>query len=386
MEQHKNIRLLTWFNFFVDFRLYSPVAIIYFVSITGSYALGLSVFSVEMISNSLFQIPTGFVSDFFGRKKTIALGAIAFIIGLIFYAIAANFWILFVGAVFSGLAGSFYSGNNQALLHDSLKEKNMEKDYHEYASKTGYTDQIGLAISALLGSLIASYWFPGIMWLSIIPAICALVTSLRMVEPKISARKEGVDMLRHLKESVLLFKRKKKLKMLSLAYILDQGIGETGFSFAPAFINTVWPLWAIGISRMLSSFGASFGMRISHKLKKRFGYLKLLVYGELYNRLAGIAAVVFPTVVSPLLMSSTSVMTGTSWPAQDALFQKEFTSKQRATLGSLNSLLASLFFGIFAYAFGLVADHLKPAHSLLIIYLMLFSVPAIYWIIFRKKR
>ena len=118
----RNIKLLRWHSFFTDFSLWAPLAIIYFSRITGSYALGLSIFSVTMISSAIFELPTGLISDKQGRVKTLILGAIAFIISAIFYAIGFNYWILFVGAIFQGLGRSFYSGNNDALLYDNLIE------------------------------------------------------------------------------------------------------------------------------------------------------------------------------------------------------------------------------------------------------------------------
>ena len=41
MRDHarRNIRLLTWFNFCDDFRVYNAVAIVYFAAVTHSYAL-----------------------------------------------------------------------------------------------------------------------------------------------------------------------------------------------------------------------------------------------------------------------------------------------------------------------------------------------------------
>ena len=131
---HINIKLLTWFNFFSDFRLYAPIAIIYFAKITGSYTLGLGVFSVEMISSSIFELPTGLLSDFIGRRKTVILGAFAGLISVILYAIGLNFWVLAVGSIFAGLARSFFSGNNSALLHESLRESQQEKEYAQYST------------------------------------------------------------------------------------------------------------------------------------------------------------------------------------------------------------------------------------------------------------
>ena len=93
----RNIRLITFFNFFLDFRLFAPVAILYFQSITGSFALGMSVFSLVFISAAFFEIPTGIFSDKIGRKKTIVLRTLATITALVFLccrnlAIVSLYW------------------------------------------------------------------------------------------------------------------------------------------------------------------------------------------------------------------------------------------------------------------------------------------------------
>src|SRR3989338_77223 len=100
---HKNIKLLTWFNFFNDFRPYNPIAVIYFAQVTGSFALGLTIFSVASICSLLFEVPTGVFSDMFGRKNTMLLGAVASTLSLALYSIGGAFWVLAIGAVFGGL-------------------------------------------------------------------------------------------------------------------------------------------------------------------------------------------------------------------------------------------------------------------------------------------
>jgi MFS family permease len=113
-----NIRLLTWFNFFLDFRPYGPIAIIYFAQVTGSFALGLSIFALTSLSASLFEVPTGVLSDKMGRKNTIVTGAIVSTLAITWYAFGQSFWPLVIGAVLEGVAISFFSGNNEALLYD----------------------------------------------------------------------------------------------------------------------------------------------------------------------------------------------------------------------------------------------------------------------------
>jgi MFS family permease len=163
MNLHKNIKLLAWFNFFLNFRFYAPIAIIYFAKISGSYTLGMSVFSVTMLSSALLEVPTGIFSDRVGRKNTVVLGAISTALSVILYAVGGKYWILIAGALLEGLARSFYSGNNDALLHDSLTENNQIEHYSEFYGKTGSTAQIALAITAIAGSIIANWSFTWVM-------------------------------------------------------------------------------------------------------------------------------------------------------------------------------------------------------------------------------
>ena len=106
-----NIKLLTWFNFCLDFRLYDAVAIIYFAHVTGSYALGLTVFSIASVSSALFEVPTGVFSDLIGRKMTLLLGAIFSTLAVVFYAVGGSFWVLALGSLFNGLSFALFSGS-----------------------------------------------------------------------------------------------------------------------------------------------------------------------------------------------------------------------------------------------------------------------------------
>ena len=106
---------------------------------------------------------------------------------------------------------------------------------------------------------------------------------------------------------------------------------------------------------------------------------------KLSSRVFALTATLFPSIFSPLLLAATSFSYGINNVAKEALFQKEFTDKQRATMGSLNSLFGSLFFAIFAYSFGLIADSLKPNEAMIIGEILLLSIPIIYWRLFRRK-
>ncbi len=379
----RNIKLLTWFNFFVDFRFYFPIAIIYFSKVSGSFALGMSVFGLVQLSQALFEIPTGVFSDYIGRRKTVIIGAIFATLAVISYSFGI-IWTLFLGAIFEGLQRSFYSGNNDALLHDSLKEAGKEDEYHTYYGKLSGMFQAAAGVGALLGGIIAFYSFSLVFWLSVIPQMLCIILAFKLTEPKI-IDKQTSNVYFHLKDSIKLFIQNPKLRLLSLANIWSFGWGEAGWQFRSAFVNMVWPIWAIGIPQMLSNLGATIGFFKAGKVINKYGATKVLLAGNIYGHVINFISLIFVSVFSPILMTTTSVNFGLSITAESSLMQKEFTDKQRATMSSLNSLGASLFFVVTAYLIGLLADKFNPAQALLIVQVCLLLNIFIYWKLFKHK-
>ena len=72
----KSIKIMALLNLMSEFKLYGVIAILYYMQVTNSMALAMSIFSIATISSCIFEIPTGIISDKIGRKKTIILGSI----------------------------------------------------------------------------------------------------------------------------------------------------------------------------------------------------------------------------------------------------------------------------------------------------------------------
>jgi len=369
----QNIKLLALLNFFTDFKLYSGILIIYLVRVTGSYTLAMSLFSVTSISSALFEIPTGVFSDIIGRKRTVLFGAISATFAVLCYAIGMNYWILFVGAVFDGLSRSWYSGNNDAFLHDSLHQLGKKETYAHYLGKTSAMFQVALMVSAVIGSILAQQSFPLIMWISVIPQIICILLSFFLTDP-IRYSKGQSNIYAHIKLSALTLWKNLRLRLLSIHDILNFGIGESSFSFSAAFINSVWPLWAVGFAKMISYGTASISYWFSGAFIKKFGEYNILIIASIYKRVAYFIACLFPGWFSPILMSSSSIFHGITSVCTNTLEQKEYTHEQRATMGSINSFLGNIFYGICAPLIGILADRYGSASALIVVQFALLSV------------
>lgn len=375
---NRNIKLFYWLNFFVDFKFYAPIAIIYFSQVSGSYALGMGVFSAAMLSAAIFEVSTGVFSDYLGRKNTILLGSIFLAFAVFCYALGFSYWVLILGAIAEGISRSFYSGNNNAMLYDTLSENGKAHTFHEVLGKTSSTAQLALAISAVSGSLIAARSLNLAFWLSVVAPIACIAISLFFKEPRV-IKKESTNIYSHLSESLKLFITNRRLRYLSLSGILSYGIGESAFLFRSAFIQLLWPIWAIGIAQTLSNVMATASFYFSGKLINKFNEFKLIIFSGVYSFVVNVVSLVFPSVASPALMSSTSAFFGTNTVAEENLMQKSFTDHQRATMGSLNSFGQSIFFGIFSVFLGAVADKIGPTNALIFAVILAVPVTLLYF-------
>ena len=371
-DVRRNIRLLAWFNFLLDFRLYAPVMVIYFERVTHSYALAMSVLSMVMLAAAALEVPTGIISDRIGRKRTVIYGAVGGLASVTCYAIGGTYWMLLVGAIFDGLARALFSGNNDALLHDTLAEMGARDDYQHQLGRVSSAYQIALAVSALIGSILAAISFPLVMWLSVLPKVAMVGVSLRFVEPNIHTDESG-NLFAHLKEALRNIIRNPRLRMLSMGQIIGFGLGEASFMFRTVFIEMLWPLWAIGVARMISNVCAATSFYFAGSLLKRFGERKLLFGGMILSEFTNLTALIFASVVSPVFMGATSIFFGVNTVSLNGMMQREFSDAQRATMGSVTAFGGSLLFAALSVMLGWLADAIGVREALIIANILAFT-------------
>ncbi len=351
-----NIRLLAWFSFFIELKLYSAIVLLYFAHVTGSYAAAMSIFAVASLSSAICELPTGIFSDLIGRKRTLVLGAVAHAAAVMLYALGGSTLMLLLGGISEGLAWALFSGNNSALLHDTLAETGQEAEYQEFMGRTVALEHVGVALVGISGAVLAALTsFAVVMWLSVLPQIVLVLIALRVREPQTTTA-PPTNPLAHLRAAWDVLRGHHRLRLLSLASTLGYAVGESIYQLRVAFIELLWPLWAIGLARTLDNIMAAGSYYFSGRLIRRFGERGVLVGGGIAGRAVTALAYGVPTVLSPVLLSATSALHGVTNVAQSGLMQRVFTPDQRATLGSLVALGGSLMFAAVSVLIGALAD------------------------------
>ncbi len=349
-----NSRIYARLNALHGIQPYSPIDILYFAGVTGSFAASASLFSAVYISQVLLEVPTGVLSDFVGRVRTVTLGTICNALSIGLYLIGGSYWTLLAGATFQGAMQAFFSGNNQALLYESCLQDGDET-YHSHMARAERNFHIAATVSAVFGGVLALVSFRFVYATALLPAVCAIAASTRLVEPAAQQRNDATPRA-HLSAAIRHLRSNSRLRTITAASSIEYAVGHASFSLQQAFNSTLWPVWALGMSRALSGLFASISFAMSSRIIDRFGPLKTLIYLGVWGKVLPLIGLLRPSVASPFMASTASLTFGTGIVANSTLMQQEFTSEQRATLGSITSVIGSVLAAVASVALGLLAD------------------------------
>ncbi len=153
---------------FLGLFLVLPVLSVYALDLEGAtpFLVGIVVGGYAL-TQAVFQIPFGSMSDKIGRKPTILLGLLIFLVGSLVAAYSTDIYTLMIGRFLQG-AGAIGSVVT-AMIADLVEEKTRG---HAMAIMGGFI-AMSFAVAMALGPVIASHY--GISTIFIITAILAFV-------------------------------------------------------------------------------------------------------------------------------------------------------------------------------------------------------------------
>ncbi|MBU0656118.1 MAG: MFS transporter [Gammaproteobacteria bacterium] len=151
-----------------------PVFALYAETLPDStpFLIGLAI-GIYGLTQAIFQIPLGVLSDRIGRKPVIIGGLLVFALGSIIAAMAHSVWLIIVGRMIQGMGA--VAGPTMALAADLTREENRTR----IMAVIGMTIGISFMAGMILGPLVSEIaGVPGIFWLTMLLALSgiALVT------------------------------------------------------------------------------------------------------------------------------------------------------------------------------------------------------------------
>ena len=183
----KNIPLLYGFSFFDQFMIVIALWIPYLTTqgISMHQFMELqAVFAVVILSG---EVPSGLLSDLWGRKKTLLLGATLKAVSFSLLPLWSSYEGLLFYHLTMGIALSMISGGDVALLWDSYLAEGGEKSRGAaILGNATFAAQMGTTVSALLGGAVVILSYGHLLWANAILSWIPVLLVLGITEPSAS--------------------------------------------------------------------------------------------------------------------------------------------------------------------------------------------------------
>ncbi|BET60026.1 MULTISPECIES: MFS transporter [Geobacter] len=313
-----------------------------------------SIFAVAM---AVMEYPSGYISDRIGYRAALTAASALGIAGWAVYTAATSFRDVLIAEILLGIATSFISGTDSALLYESLKEQGEETAYARHEGRSTFFGQTGEAAGALFAGVLYARYPLLPFFLQVGVWVLALFLTRRLTEPA----RERHHQASHLKEALAsasyVFVRNRRLRatiLLSIAlglasfypvwliqpYMRDSGVPLASFG----------PIWA-GANLVVALFAV-----LSHRVRAGLGDRPMLLLLVLLVWVGYLGLGWTAGAWSFLFYYLLTAMRGMRGPLLLHLVQDEIPSANRAGMLSLQSLCFRLLFACTAPLVGRYAD------------------------------
>jgi len=183
----KNIALLYGFSFFDQFM----IVIALWVPYLATKGIGMrqfmelqAVFALVILCG---EVPSGLLSDLWGRRKTLLLGSTLKAISFSLLPLWSSYEGFLIYHVMMGIALSMISGGDVALLYDSHLAAGGEKSGGTAVlGNAQLAAQTGATVSALLGGAVVTLSYGHLLWANALLSWIPMILVLGVTEPPVA--------------------------------------------------------------------------------------------------------------------------------------------------------------------------------------------------------
>ena len=349
------IKISKWFMVFM------PVIVLFYQSNGLNLRQVMTINAIYSLTAALFEIPSGYFSDRFGRKNSIILGTLLIAAQFLAYSYSFTFCSFAAGAVIGGLGSSFISGSDSALLYDSLCILNRKGDYIKWEGRSYAIGTFSEAVAAIIGGTLAFHYglrFPVFVQVGV--SLIGVFAAISLAEPpqKKEHSRSNWDQIKYI--LTYTFKINKKLRfflvitaMFGLASLLLAWFAQPYFDFKKIQENNIGYLWAaLNLTVALFSYNA-------HRVRK-FISDKILVFiilsgfslGYILLGIFGGASLMFGLSAMFFMYSCRGLAT----PVFMNIINQNTPSEMRATVLSMRGFCVRILYAFIAPLMGWLAD------------------------------
>lgn len=354
------IKIAKWFN------LIMPIVVLFYqdlgLNMSQIFILK-SVYSIAMVAT---ELPSGYLADVWGCRKTIILGAILGTVGILIYSISSDFYSFILAEITLGVGFSFISGADSAILYDSLKAENREDDYIKYEGQITSAGNFAEALAGVAGGFLATISLRTPYYFQVFIAAVAIPAAFMLKEPQ-----HVLDRVR-LKMSEILSIVKLTYQQVEMrsAIMISSFTGAATLTYAwfvqPYFQEAGVPVSVFGILWTLLNLSAGVFSMFSYRIERLLGNKKTLLLIVVFISLGFILTSLEISLAGIAILFGFYMVRGIATPVLKDQINQYTDSKVRATILSVRNLEIRIIFAAIGPVLGYLTDHFSLSTALIV--------------------
>jgi hypothetical protein len=342
-------------KFLGDFLPIAPVLILFY---TANGLNSTQIFTIQAafhLAVLLLEVPSGYLADVIGRKKTLVFGAIFFPLGLAFYAAGRSFAAFIFAEVLLAVSVSMRSGCDSALIFDSLRQLGRESEYKRFEGRSALLARTGTAVSSVVGGLLAAVFLRLPFLVNIATAMFMPPLALALAEPE-REKRPGKNPLRDILHICRFCLEQPHIRPVVLFCGLLMACQLTGLwayflLYRELGIGVGW----FGVLFAVFQLAGALGGSRAHAFSERFGgraSLFLMLLSPLFFIMLGL----LPSFWLLPLIPANALLWNLAYPVLLERLNLAVGSDVRATVLSLAAMAGSVMFVAVSPLFGRLVD------------------------------
>ncbi|WP_282037903.1 MFS transporter [Saccharicrinis aurantiacus] len=356
------IKIAKWFM------LTMPILMLFYkdMGFTDKQSFQLKAFySIAIV---IFEIPSGYVADVLGRRKTLIIGSILGCLGFLVYATTSGFYYFMLAELILGVGQSFISGADSALLYDTLKSTNKENEYIKYEGRNFTVGNYSEALAGILGGTLAAInmRLPFILQTGI--AFMAVPAAIMLIEPPLNSNRKKPG-LKDILDVVWYAMVKNRNLRWNLIYssILGTATLTMAWVYQLYLYDLKFSEITIGTTHSVLNLIVGTTTLFAYKIEKRLKpqstiWLTSIIITGTFVILGFVSSSWIFLILAIFYFSR-----GIATPVLKDYINRITSSDIRATVLSIRSLLIRAMFAIIAPLFGYLSDNYTRSQALIII-------------------
>lgn len=346
------LRLLKFGWFFTNFMMIAPIIVLVYthkgISI-GDFFLLQGLYRIAVL---LFEIPSGYLSDRFSRRRVLILGTMIHFIGFSTLAMAFGFWQILLGESLLGISSALFSGTLEAYTYDLLKRNNSQEYFlKEFGAITTYSQSAEFIAAIISGFLLSIIGDNGILWCEAL--LCLVASALFFFIPELSEvirkkSKNKSDLADAIGITYRTLKKPKLRNLILFPSIFGAFTIILLWILQPIMENAHVPIVLFGIYFSINKFSSILFAKFAHKICSKLGEITvslMTIFSIILGILLTFATLsthnmifVYLACAIMAIIPATRILNKLQY---NTLIHHDIESKERGTVLSVRAMISS---------------------------------------------